>query len=122
MAGGPPLTATVEAACLRVLDGVVGIVVGIDVAQVRLPGGMDPLIGVAAGEREPRDGEYDGEPRGRFPRCWRRTFGRPAGELDHKVLLFAPAMFSMQLEWRPSRWTLPDWVAGAALGAVERGI
>jgi hypothetical protein len=84
----------VVAACLRVGGGIVWIQVVIDGAQVRLFGGIDQLIGVAAGECERRDREHDGKPRGRFPSYWGPTLGRPsgrrAGELSHKVFLYNP--------------------------------
>ena len=53
---------------LCVADGIVRIVVHVVAALPglrRLPRGIDPLIGVAAGERERRDREDDAEPRGR---------------------------------------------------------
>jgi hypothetical protein len=55
---------------LRVADGIVGvgvlIMAGEDLGG-RLELGIDRLIGVAAGKRERRDREDDGEPHGRFP-------------------------------------------------------
>src|SRR5271166_6083794 len=85
----PASTAGVEAACLRVFGGIIRIVVGINFAEGRLFGGIERLIGVAAGERERRDRQDDAEPHERFPTHWRRTveqsFG--AGEVGHQVLL-----------------------------------
>src|SRR5271165_977458 len=65
-AGGSS-TAGVEAACLAVTYGIVWIVVGIDGAGNRRSGGIDRLTGVAAGERERRERENDGDPHRRVP-------------------------------------------------------
>ena len=47
---------------LGVARGIVGIARGIARAEVRLSGGIDGLIGVAAGERERHKGENDRDP------------------------------------------------------------
>ena len=47
---------------LGVARGIVGIAAGIARAEVRLSGGIDRLIGVAAGERERHKGENDRDP------------------------------------------------------------
>src|SRR5271166_7055310 len=75
----PASTAGVEAACLRVFGRIIRIVIGINFAEGRLFGGIDRLIGVAAGERERHDREDEEEAHGRFPTHWRRTVGRSFG-------------------------------------------
>ena len=52
---------------LRVAGGIVRIAGGIIRAAARLSGGIDRLIGVAAGEREHRDRKDDAEPLQRPP-------------------------------------------------------
>ena len=47
---------------LRVAQGIGGIAGGIIRAEVRLSGGIDRLIGVAAGKRERHKGENDRNP------------------------------------------------------------
>jgi hypothetical protein len=57
---------------LRVAGGIVRIAAGIVRAAVRLSGGIDRLIGVAAGERERHKSQKDRDPHSRPPVQWRR--------------------------------------------------
>jgi hypothetical protein len=72
----PPRPAVALAAdadvVLRVAGGIVGIAGGIVRAEVRLSGGIDRLIGVAAGERERHKSQNDRDPHSRPPVQWRR--------------------------------------------------
>jgi hypothetical protein len=64
---------------LRVAGGIVRIAAGIVRAAVRLSGGIDRLIGVAAGEHERHKSQNDRDPHSRPPVQWRR--GRRTREL-----------------------------------------
>jgi hypothetical protein len=64
---------------LRVAGGIVRIAAGIARAEARLSGGIDRLIGVAAGERERHKSQNDRNPHSRPPVQWRR--GRRTREL-----------------------------------------
>jgi hypothetical protein len=64
---------------LRVAGGIVRIAAGIIRAEVRLSGGIDRLIGVAAGEHERHKSQNDRDPHSRPPVQWRR--GRRTREL-----------------------------------------
>jgi hypothetical protein len=57
---------------LRVARGIVRIAGGIVRAEARLSGGIDRLIGVAAGERERHKSQDDRDPHSRPPVQWRR--------------------------------------------------
>ena len=57
---------------LRVAGGIVGIAAGIVRAEVRMSGGIDRLIGVAAGEHERHKSQKDRNPHSRPPVQWRR--------------------------------------------------
>jgi hypothetical protein len=52
---------------LRVAGGIVRIAAGIARAEVRLSGGIDRLIGVAAGERERHNSQNDRDPHSHPP-------------------------------------------------------
>jgi hypothetical protein len=82
--------ATIPSVVLCVADGIVGIAAGIIRAAARLSGGINLLIGVAAGEDKCCDHARDAEPHGRFPTHWSRpvgrSFGRLAGEVGHHTL------------------------------------
>ena len=82
--------AAISSVVLCVADGIVRIAAGIIRAAVRLSGGIDRLIGVAAGEDKRCDHDRDAEPHGRFPTHWSRpvgrSFGRCAGEVGHHAL------------------------------------
>jgi hypothetical protein len=56
---------------LRVAGGIVRIAAGIIRAAVRLSGGIDRLIGVAAGEHERHKSQDDRDPHSRPPVQWR---------------------------------------------------
>jgi hypothetical protein len=56
---------------LRVAGGIVGIAGGIVCAEVRLSGGIDRLIGAAAGERERHKSQKDRDPHSHPPAQWR---------------------------------------------------
>src|SRR5271155_1806529 len=94
-------TATAPAApgvVLCVADGIVGIVVHVVAGEDlggRLRRGIDPLIGVTAGEEKRCDHDRDTEPYRRFPTHWSRpvgrSFGRCAGGVGHQVLLLSAA-------------------------------
>jgi hypothetical protein len=57
---------------LRIAGGIVRIAAGIVRAEVRLSGGIDRLIGVAAAEHERRKSQKDRDPHSRPPVQWRR--------------------------------------------------
>jgi hypothetical protein len=85
--------AAVPGVVLCVAGGIVRIAAGIIRAAVRLSGGIDRLIGVAAGERGRRDHHRDAEPHGRFRgQPVGRSFGRCAGEVGPHAL--------RRLRWR----------------------
>ena len=92
--GNAASTATAAAAVpgvvLCVADGIVRIAAGIIRAAARLSGGIDRLIGVAAGEDKRCDHDRDAEPHGRFATHWSRpvgrSFGRCAEEVCHHAL------------------------------------
>jgi hypothetical protein len=70
--------ATIPSVVLCVADGIVGIAAGIIRAAARLSGGINLLIGVAAGEDKCCDHARDAEPHGRFPTHWVDWQGKSA--------------------------------------------